>query len=229
MSELIIETMDMDSVVNQIVTESVNNQQIKNYYLSGIHLQSEVKNGNGRIYPRTIIEREVKRLTEGKIKQNRLIGELEHPNSCSINLERVSHITKELRLEGNDVYGKSMLLDTPMGKIAKSLIDGGVKLGVSSRGVGTLKESIVQNDFALHCIDIVADPSAPQAFVNGILESKKEWVMENGILTEKELETTLKQVDQIIIENQFSVDDRKAAFLKLFNDSLAKIQNKFVL
>ena len=228
MAELIIEHIDFDSLSCEIITENVNGMPKKNMYITGPHLDSEVKNGNGRMYPKAIIEREVKRLNETKIKQNRLMGELNHPNNVEINLERVSHITKELRMEGNIGYGKSMLLDTPMGKIAQALGEGGVKLGVSSRGVGTLKESVVQNDYNLVCIDIVSDPSGPNCFVDNILESKKEWVFENGMLTEKEMEETLMEVNKIIIENQFSVADRQAATLKLFQDTLKKISMKFV-
>ena len=148
-------------------------------------------------------------------------------NSCEINPERISHITKELRMEGNDVYGKSLVLDTPMGRIVKSLMEGGVRLGVSSRGVGTLKESVVQNDFQLHAIDVVTEPSAPNAFVEGIMESKKEWVFENGLLTEKELQDTIAEVNKVIVENQFSIEDRQAAFLKLFQETMNKISNKY--
>lgn len=229
MSELIIEQVDFDEIENKVITESINGHQQKNYFITGKYLSADEKNGNGRIYPKPIIIKEVNRLNESKIPQNRLIGELEHSNTTTINLERVSHLIKELKMEGNYAIGKSLVLDTPMGKIAKALIDGGVKLGVSSRGVGTLKESIVQNDFVISTIDIVSDPSGKNCFVDGILESKKEWVMENGILTEKELEDTLHQVNKIIIEHQFSIEDRQSAFLKLFTDSLNKIKNKLVL
>lgn len=226
MAELIIEHIDFDSLSCEFITETVNGMPKKNMYITGPHLDSEVKNGNGRMYPRAIIEREIKRLNETKIKQNRLMGELNHPNNVEINLERVSHLTKELRLEGNIGFGKSMLLDTPMGKIAQALGEGGVKLGVSSRGVGTLKESVVQNDYNLVCIDIVSDPSGPNCFVDNILESKKEWVFENGILTEKQLEETLQEVNKIIVETQFSKEDRQAALLKMFQDAMRKIALK---
>jgi hypothetical protein len=163
-----------------------------------------------------------------KIAQNRFLGELNHPNTIEINLDRVSHMTTSLIMEGNDVIGRSKILDTPMGLICKALIDGGVKLGVSSRGVGTLKESIVQSDFSLAAIDIVSEPSAPSALMDGILESKKEWVLENGILTEKEYQEVTEQVEKVIIENQFSKEDRAAAFLKLFNETLIKIRTKHI-
>lgn len=228
MAELIIEYIDFDSISTEVITENVNGMPKKNIYITGPHLDSEIKNGNGRMYPRSIIEREVKRLNESKIKQNRLMGELNHPNNVEINLERVSHLTKELRMEGNIGIGKSMLLDTPMGKIAQALCEGGVKLGVSSRGVGTLKESVVQNDYSLVCIDIVSDPSGPNCFVDNILESKKEWIFENGLLTEKELQDTLQEVNKVIIENQFSVSDKQAALLKMFQETMRKIAIKHI-
>lgn len=226
--ELIIEKIDFESVGYEILTENVNGTVKKNVYISGIHMQSEVKNGNGRIYPKPVLQSEIARINEGLIKQNRFMGELNHPNTVEVNLERVSHLTKELRMEGNDVYGKSLLLDTPMGKIAKALCEGGVKLGVSTRGVGTLKEAIVQNDFRLHAIDIVSDPSGPNCFVDSIMESKKEWVLENGLLTEKELTDTIAQVEKVIIEQRFSLEDRSSAFLKVFQDTLNKIKTKHI-
>jgi hypothetical protein len=129
-------------------------------------------------------------------------------------------------VEGNIAMGKSLVLDTPMGKIAKALIDGGVKMGISSRGVGTLKESIVQNDFMVSAIDLVSDPSAPSAFMTAVMEGKKEWVFENGILTEKELQETQQEVNKIIIEHQFSIEDRQAAFMKLFGDVMQSLRTK---
>lgn len=226
MSELLIEHVDFESISNEIITENINDKEIRKHYIVGPHLDADIKNGNGRVYPRAIIDREVKRLMETKIKQNRLMGELNHPASVEINLERVSHLTKDLKMEGNIAVGKSLLLDTPMGKIAQALVDGGAKIGVSSRGVGTLKESIVQNDYSLICIDIVSDPSGPSCFVDNIMENK-EWVFENGILTEKERQVVVAEVEKIIVETQYSIDDRKAAFLKLFNDAVFSIKSKY--
>lgn len=152
----------------------------KNYFIEGIFLQADLKNRNGRVYPRDILENEVKRYNEEYVQKNRAFGELGHPDSPSINLDRVSHLIKDLRLEDNNFIGKAKIMDTPYGKIVKSLIDEGAQLGVSSRGIGSLKESggvnLVQDDFKLStAADIVADPSAPNAFVEGVMESA-EWV-----------------------------------------------------
>jgi hypothetical protein len=163
-----------------------------NYFIEGIFMQSEKKNRNGRVYPKKILMDEVKRYNESYVKDNRAMGELGHPEGPSVNLERVSHIIKELKIEGNDVIGKAKILDTPYGKIVKSLMDEGAKLGVSSRGMGSLKQrngiNEVQRDFMLAAVDIVSDPSAPDAFVNGIMEGK-EWVWDNGIIRSKEIES----------------------------------------
>lgn len=224
--ELLREEIDFQSITNDIVTESISEgKSIKNFYLSGVHLQSEIKNQNGRIYPRGVIEREVNRINESKIKQNRFVGQLNHPEDLEINLERVSHLTTVLKMEGNDVYGKSKLLDTPLGLIAKKLVEGGVKLGVSSRGAGTLKNSIVQNDYNLLCVDIVSDPSCSSAWVDPLYESK-EWIMENGLLTEKQFDDSRKELDKIIVECKFSIEDKRAAFLNLFQKTLREIGSK---
>jgi len=156
----------------------------KSVYIEGIFMQAETPNRNGRIYGRGIMEREVQKYQE-LISEKRSLGELGHPPNPSINLTQVSHIITGLKFEGNDIYGKAKILDTPMGKIAKNFIEEGVRLGVSSRGLGSVKlnkEGIneVQDDFHLATVDIVADPSAPDAFVQGIMESA-EWVLENGV------------------------------------------------
>lgn len=166
-------------------TESVNlivegKDANKAYFIEGVFLQSDLKNRNGRMYPKNILEKEVGRYNEQYIAKNRAYGELGHPDSPTINLDRVSHMIKSLSLEGNNFIGKAKVLDTPHGKIVKSLIDEGAQLGVSSRGLGTLIErngvNLVQDDFMLAtAADIVADPSAPDAFVEGIMEGK-EWV-----------------------------------------------------
>lgn len=155
----------------------------KQLYIEGVFLQSNLKNRNGRIYPRPILEREVDRYRRELIENNRAMGELSHPTTPGINLDRVSHIVKECRQNGDDFVGKALILDTPMGKIAQSLIQAEARLGVSSRGLGTLKEDkklgakVVQEDFKLAVmIDIVADPSAPSAWVNGVMENV-EWVI----------------------------------------------------
>lgn len=228
---LITETLGFDQVETEIIKEASVDGGIakKRIHIRGPFMESEIRNGNGRVYPRPVIEKEVKRLMESRIPQNRFLGELNHPNVIEVNLERVSHLIKELRMEGNVAVGKAALLDTPMGLIAQALVEGGVKIGISSRGVGTLRESIVQNDFRVSAIDLVSDPSAPNALMDIVMEGKKEWVMENGILTEKELQDTVAEVNKIIIENQFSKEDRAAATLKMFNECLAKIQMKHVV
>ena len=160
----------------------------KHLYIEGVFLQSEIKNRNGRIYPFSVLEREVNRYNEEYVKPGRALGELGHPDGPTVNLDRVSHRITSLKAEGTNFIGKARILDTPMGNIAKSLLDEGVRLGVSSRGMGSIDRrenaSYVMDDFMLAtAADIVADPSAPDAFVNGIMEGK-EWVWQNGILKE---------------------------------------------
>jgi hypothetical protein len=164
----------------------------KNYFIEGVFLQAEMKNRNGRSYPLDIMQKEVNRYTSEYINKNRAYGELGHPDTPSINLDRVSHMIKELRLEGNNFVGKAKIMDTPYGKIVKSLIDEGANLGVSSRGMGSLKTTsdgtqVVQDDFMLAtAADIVADPSAPDAFVRGVMEGK-EWVFVDGKFIEADI------------------------------------------
>ena len=171
----------------KFLTEDNNGK--KNHYIQGVFLQGEIKNRNGRVYPIDILEREVSRYTTENISKNRALGELGHPEGPTVNLDRASHKIESLVREGNNYIGKAKLLDTPMGQIAKSLLDEGVSLGVSSRGVGSLREmggaNYVRDDYQLAtAADIVADPSAPDAFVEGIMEGK-EWVWDNGLLKEK--------------------------------------------
>ena len=172
-------------------------------YIKGPFLQAECVNRNGRLYPLSIMEREVKRYTESYVNKGRALGELGHPDGPTVNLDRVSHKIVELHQEGNNFIGKAQLLETPMGKIAKSLISEGVMLGVSSRGVGSLQMSneghkIVGEDFMLAtAADIVADPSAPDAFVQGIMEGK-EWVWEGGILREQLAESTKRRINTLV-------------------------------
>ena len=178
-----------------LVTEEVNGE--KQYHIDGIVMQAEQKNRNGRVYPKRTLMNEVQRYNNEYVKTNRAMGELGHPDGPQLNLERVSHLIKEFRVDGNDIYGKAKILDTPYGKIVKDLVKEGVKIGVSSRGMGSLKQvngvNEVQEDFNLAAVDIVADPSAPDAFVEGIMEGK-EWVWENGILTARRIETYKKQI-----------------------------------
>jgi len=194
----------------------------KDYFIEGIFMQSEQKNRNGRVYPNTVLMNEVKRYNKEYVKKNRAMGELNHPQGPTVNLDRVSHIIKELKEDGDDVYGKAKIMDTPMGKIAKNLIDEGAKLGVSSRGMGSLKEkdgvNEVQKDFMLAAIDIVADPSAPNAFVNGIMEGA-EWIWDNGVLKQKTIEDYKDSIEKM------STRDLEENTIKLFKDFLSKISN----
>ena len=180
-----------------IVEEAANGK--KNYSIKGIFMQSDVKNRNGRIYPKEILQKEVARYNREFINKSRAFGELGHPDGPTVNLERVSHMIKALYPEGNNFIGEARVLDTPYGKIVKSLIDEGARLGVSSRGMGTLSSiggaNVVKDDFYLAtAADIVADPSAPDAFVEGIMEGK-EWVWDNGILKEQEINKLKLQVE----------------------------------
>tara|TARA_Y100001972_G_scaffold126462_1_gene180279 strand:+ start:487 stop:1131 length:645 start_codon:yes stop_codon:yes gene_type:complete len=177
----------------------------KNYFIEGIFLQSEIANKNGRMYPFKTLQREVAKYHENFIRQGRALGELGHPEGPSINLDRVSHKIERLNEDGNNFIGRAKILDTPNGKIAKSLLDEGVRLGVSSRGMGSLKKesacNVVQDDFMLAtAADIVADPSAPDAFVDGIMEGK-EWIWDNGILKESAVAEIKKEIDQATLRN----------------------------
>ena len=169
----------------------------KNYYIEGVFMQAEQKNRNGRVYPRHHIVPAVDKYIRDYVTENRALGELNHPSGPTVNLDKVSHIIKELHCHGNNFVGKAKILDTPMGKIVKNLINEGAKLGVSSRGMGSLKKSgginEVQKDFILSAVDIVADPSAPDAFVNGIMEGK-EWIWDNGVLREQEIAIYEQQI-----------------------------------
>ena len=212
----------------KLITEEISQVKIitegrgakKQLYIEGTFLQGGIKNRNGRMYPVETLSREVGRYCENFIKKGRALGELGHPEGPTVNLDRVSHKITQLEQSGNNFKGKAKLLETPMGKIAKSLLDEGVMLGVSSRGVGSLKEDmhgckVVGDDFQLAtAADIVADPSAPDAFVNGIMEGK-EWVWDGGILREQLAEKTKKSINTLVTQNR--LEERK---LSLFNDFL---------
>jgi len=180
------------------VAEATENGKRK-YAIEGVFMQSDTVNRNGRVYPRAILEGEVDRYSKKYVKENRALGELNHPSGPTVNLDKVSHLITDLRMEGKDVRGKAKLLETPCGIIAQNLLDAGVKLGVSSRGMGSLKENRgykeVQKDFMLSAVDIVADPSAPNAFVNGIMEGV-EWVWDNGILKQEVIESYQTKIKQ---------------------------------
>tara|TARA_Y100001963_G_scaffold103782_1_gene142936 strand:- start:21590 stop:22234 length:645 start_codon:yes stop_codon:yes gene_type:complete len=173
----------------QLVCEK-NEAGKKSYFIEGIFMQAEKKNRNGRMYPKETLVKEVNRYNNEFVKSNRAMGELGHPEGPTVNLERVSHLIKELKTDGDNIVGKAKILDTPMGNIVTNLMNEGAQLGVSSRGMGSLKEvngvNVVQPDFMLSTVDIVADPSAPDAFVNGIMEGK-QWVWENGLLKEMDV------------------------------------------
>jgi len=192
----------------------------KSMYIEGVFLQGNIKNRNGRMYPMETLRREVARYNENHVIAGRALGELGHPDGPTVNLDRVSHKIVSLRESGSNFIGKAKILSTPMGKIASSLIEEGVKLGVSSRGIGSLKMTreginVVGDDFMLAtAADIVADPSAPDAFVEGIMEGK-EWVWDGGILREKYAAKTYKQINTLV--TQKSLEENK---LNLFNDFL---------
>ena len=171
----------------------------KNHFIEGVFMQSEAKNRNGRIYPKAIMEGAVDKYVTEQVSKNRAVGELNHPEGPTVNLDKVSHKITELSWKGNDVVGKAQVLDTPMGNIVKGLLEGGVQLGVSTRGMGSLEEKngvmFVKDDFVLNTVDIVQDPSAPTAFVNGIMEGV-EWVWNNGIIEPQvieQMETEIKK------------------------------------
>lgn len=183
----------------KLITEA-NERGGRSYFIEGVFMQAEQKNRNGRVYPKSIMAREVERYVRENVNQNRAYGELGHPSGPTINLERVSHMIKELREDGNNYIGRAKIMDTPYGNIVKSLMDDGARLGVSTRGMGSLKERNgfmeVQDDFHLATAgDIVADPSAPDAFVHGIMEGK-EWVWDNGILKEVEIANYKKRINE---------------------------------
>ena len=195
----------------------------KKMYIEGVFLQGEIKNRNGRMYPISTLAKEVGRYNESFVTKGRALGELGHPEGPTVNLDRVSHKITSLVREGNNFRGKAQLLSTPMGKIAQNLIGEGVTLGVSSRGVGSLKEDmrgckVVGEDFMLAtAADIVADPSAPDAFVSGIMEGK-EWVWEGGILREQLAEKTQKRINTLV--DQRKLEEQK---LNLFNEFLSNL------
>ena len=195
----------------------------KSMYIEGVFLQGNIKNRNGRMYPMETLRREVGRYNENHVQAGRALGELGHPDGPTVNLDRVSHKIVSLKETGSNFVGKAKILNTPMGKIASSLIEEGVKLGVSSRGIGSLKQTregvnIVGDDFMLAtAADIVADPSAPDAFVEGIMEGK-DWVWDGGILREKYAEKTYKQINTLVDQKQ--LDEQK---LSIFNDFLTNL------
>jgi len=205
----------------EVIVENRNGK--KNLFIEGVFLQGEIKNRNGRMYPMQTLAREVGRYNENFVEKGRALGELGHPDGPTVNLDRVSHKIVSLREDGNNFIGKAKILSTPMGKIASNLLGEGVKLGVSSRGVGSLNKtnegySVVGEDFTLAtAADIVADPSAPDAFVDGIMEGK-EWVWDGGIIRERLASKTYKQINTLV--DQRKLDEQK---LNVFEDFLANL------
>ena len=213
----------------KLISEEVSNAEYlveetngkKSYKIKGVFLQSNVKNRNGRVYPKEILENEVMRYNREFINKKRAFGELGHPDGPTVNLERVSHMITKLSPDGSNFIGEAKIMDTPYGKIVKGLINEGAQLGVSSRGMGSLIQrngaNYVKDDFYLAtAADIVADPSAPDAFVQGIME-KKEWVWDNGVLVEKDIDAWKRQVREA---KQRSLENAK---LKVFESLLKKL------
>jgi len=213
----------------KLITETIENVKLlteekdgkKLLYIEGVFLQSELKNRNGRMYPFSVLEREVQRYNEEYVQSKRALGELGHPDGPTINLDRVSHRIISLKAEGNNFIGKAQILDTPMGNIAKNLLGEGVQLGVSSRGMGSIQKvedcNVVADDFMLTtAADIVADPSAPDAFVNGIMEGK-EWVWDNGLLKEREVAKYQRYIETA---SRYQLEERT---LKAFGHFLGKL------
>ena len=215
--KLICEVNEQDV---QYITEANENGQ-KDYKIKGVFMQGEIKNRNGRVYPMQVLDEQVKKYTENYVNQNRAYGELGHPSGPTINLERVSHMITDLTKDGTNYIGEAKIMDTPYGKIVKNLMDEGAKLGVSSRGMGSLKQNgnsqVVQKDYHLAtAADIVADPSAPDAFVEGIMEGK-EWVWDNGVLREAQVNEYKEEITKT------SKADLEGAKLKIFADFLSKL------
>jgi hypothetical protein len=204
----------------EVIEEKVNGK--KSLAIEGVFMQADKKNRNGRIYEKKILEKAVNKYVEEQVKTGRAVGELNHPDGPTINLDKVSHKITDLRFEGSDVIGKASILKTPMGQIVEGLLDGGVKLGVSSRGMGSLVQkqgtTFVNDDFLLATVDIVQDPSAPEAFVNGIMEGV-DWIWENGILVPQEIE----RIETEIKEAKRSV--RPEVEIRAFKNFLSKLKN----
>jgi hypothetical protein len=215
--KLITEHLDSDI---QVLTES-KKDGTKGYAIEGIFMQAEKANRNGRIYEKKIMESAVTKYVTEQVKTGRAVGELNHPDGPTINLDKVSHRITDLHFEGNDVIGKASILNTPMGKIVQGLLEGGVRLGVSSRGMGSLEKGSdgimrVGNDFMLSTVDIVQDPSAHDAFVNGIMEGV-EWIWDNGLLKAQQIENYETEIKKAKGSELFE------AKLRVFQDFLSKL------
>ena len=212
----------------QVITEA-NDAGVKSYYIEGVFMQGDVKNRNGRIYPSAILENEMKRYDTDYIKTSRALGELGHPDGPQINGDRVSHLITSMRREGNDFYGRAKILGTPMGQIVKTFIDEGVKIGVSTRGLGSVKQSVdgimeVQDDFHLSTVDIVTDPSAPKAFVNGIMENVDYYYdIASGNWRAQELVESIQKEAKRQYSKTVKIDEMAAA--KMFESFVRSLRN----
>jgi hypothetical protein len=184
----------------------------KNYFIEGVFMQAEQKNRNGRIYPKAIMEKAVDKYVKEQVNSKRAVGELNHPEGPTVNLDKVSHLIEALDWQNNDVVGKARILDTPNGQIVKGLLDGGVQLGVSTRGMGSLEQKngvmVVKDDFILNTVDIVQDPSAPTAFVNGIMEGV-EWIWNNGVIEAREIERMETEIKKAPRADLYEVQTRE--------------------
>jgi len=184
----------------------------KKYVIEGVFMQAEQKNRNGRIYPKAIMEKALNKYNTDQVSKGRAVGELNHPEGPTVNLDKVSHKIESLKFEGNDVMGKATILDTPMGMIVKGLLDGEVQLGVSTRGMGSLQNNgnamVVKDDFILNAVDIVQDPSAPSAFVNGVMEGV-EWVWNNGIIEQQAIEIMETEIKKATRANLYETQVRE--------------------
>jgi len=205
----------------QVITEKKKDGS-SSYVIEGVFMQADKKNRNGRVYEKSILEGAVNKYVTEQVKTGRAVGELNHPDGPTINLDKVSHKITELKFEGSDVIGKASILNTPMGKIVEGLLEGGVKLGVSSRGMGTLVNkqgaSHVGKDFMLSTVDIVQDPSAPEAFVNGIMEGV-EWIWDNGVLKPQEIEIIETEIKEARGIGAANIE------IKAFKNFLSKLVN----
>tara|TARA_R110000744_G_scaffold163852_3_gene280890 strand:+ start:8450 stop:9097 length:648 start_codon:yes stop_codon:yes gene_type:complete len=203
-----------------IYMTEANDKGEKSAIIEGIFMQAEGKNRNGRIYPKAILEKAVDKYVTDQVSKGRAVGELNHPDGPTVNLDKVSHRITELKWDGNNVMGKALILNTPMGQIVKGLMEGGVQLGVSSRGMGSLVRrngvNMVGEDFILATVDIVQDPSAPEAFVNGIMEGV-DWIWENGILKVQEIEQYETEIKEAKSADMSNVQ------MKVFKDFLSKL------
>jgi len=211
-------TEHLDSELDYLIEKDEKGN--KNTFIEGVFMQADKLNKNKRIYPKNVLQKATEKYVKEQVNTGRAVGELNHPDGPAINLDKVSHRITELRFEGNDVVGKALVLNTPMGNIVKGLVEGGVKLGVSSRGMGTVEDkngqTLVKGDFVLSTVDIVQDPSAPEAFVNGIMEGV-EWIWENGILKPQQIEEYETEI------HKASKSELAEAQRRIFSDFLSKL------